>query len=421
MDFSEMHGLGSKRESYKLERVAETVRILEAASWYPPYHPIASAGTDPVCVIEGRERVMLCSNDYLGLSRHPDVVAGAHAALDAHGTGPGGSRFLCGNVDVLCELDRAIAAHVGCEDAITFPTGYMANLSVFHALLDPFLGVFPYRRGQAAVIADECNHATVHDGIDLTRAKRFFFKHNDLADLEARLDQAGDAYPKLIVTEGVYSLDGEVTPLPQIVEIAERRGALLMVDDAHGVGVMGPKGGGTLEHFGLQGRADIVMGSFDKALGGMGGYLAGSKELVRYFRVGCKAYLFSSAMPAVMGGAMLRSIQACRDGAALRARLYENAAFLRRELSALGFSILGDGALPVLPVVIGGEVEAITFSNRLYELGVFAPCFRWPAVPKNTARVRVTPMASHRREHLERVVAAFAAAGREGVLANRAA
>jgi glycine C-acetyltransferase len=412
MDFSELHGLGAKRESRKLERVEETVRILEAAGWYPPYHPVASAGTEPTCVIEGRERIMLCSNNYLGLARHPQVVAAAHATLDGHGTGPGGSRFLCGNVEVLCELDRAIAAHVGAEDAITFPTGYMANLSVFKALLDPFLGIFPYRKGQAAVIADERNHATVFDGIELTHAKRFLFRHNDLADLEAKLAEAGEGRPKLVVTEGVYSLDSEVTPLADIAALAERHGAMLMVDDAHGVGVMGAHGGGTLEHFGLEGRADLVMGSFDKAFGGMGGYLAGRKEVVRYLRAACRAYLFSSALPAVMGGAMLASIAVCRsaDGAARRARLRANAAYLRSALSALGFQVLGDGSLPVLPVVIGDEGAAIAFSGRLYDLGVYLPCFRWPAVPKNTARVRVTPMATHTDEHLARIVAAFAEA-----------
>ena len=421
MDFSNLHSFGSKQESRKMERIEETVQIVEGAGLYPSYETIASAGTEATCVIGGRERVMLCSNNYLGLARHDVVVEEAKRLLDLHGVGPGGSRFLCGNVDVLPELDRKVAELVGAEDAITFPTGYMANLGVFRALLDPLLGVLPYRKGAAAVIADERNHATVLDGIDLSHAKRFLFAHNDVDDLARKLERAKGRHPKMIVTEGVFSLDGEVTPLPEIVAIAERYDAILMIDDAHGIGVMGARGGGTLQHFGLQGRADIVMGSFDKALGGMGGFLAGRKEIVRYLRVAARPYMFSSAVPAVMAGAMIRAIEMCMNGGELRARLRTNAAQLRSDLAGLGFKILGNGDLPVVSVLIGSEEAAITFSNRVYALGVFVPCFRWPAVPKGTARIRATVTALHEREHLARVVDAFRIARDElGVLAAAA-
>jgi 8-amino-7-oxononanoate synthase len=413
MNFSDLHALGSTRETRKLESLEKTLRMIEAAGLYPSYLPIASAGTEPTCDIDGRELVMLASNNYLGLSRHPAVLEGARNLLDVHGVGPGGSRVLCGNVDVLAELERKVAHLVGTEDAITFPTGYMANVGAIKGILDPVLGIFPYRKGAAAVIADESNHATVFDGIALSHAKRFLYAHNDIDDLVRKLEQARDHHPRMIVTEGVFSVDGEVSPLPEIVAVAERYDAILMIDDAHGVGVMGERGGGTLEHFGLQGRADLVMGSFDKALGGMGGFLAGRRDIVKYLRMSSRPYMSSSALPAVMAGAMIRSIERCIHGRELRARLRANADQLREELRGLGFRILGNGELPVVPVVIGEEEAAIAFSQRLLELGVYLPPFRWPVVPKGTARVRATVTALHRPEDLARTVEAFRLAGQE--------
>jgi 8-amino-7-oxononanoate synthase len=407
MDFSELHALGASEETHKLERVERTTRLVEEAGLYPTYRAVASGATEPTCVVEGRELVMLCSNNYLGLARHPAVVEGARRELERHGLGPGGSRVLCGNLEVLNELEARIADWVGTEDALTLPTGYMANVGAINGLLDPILGVLPYRKGAAAVVSDERNHGTLFDGMALSHAKRFLYAHNDLEDLERKLARAADHSPRMIVTEGVYSVDGEVTPLPQIVEIAQRHGAILMVDDAHGVGVLGERGAGTLEHFGLQGQADLVMGSFDKAMGGMGGFLAGRREVVKYLRMSSHPYMTSSAMPAVMAGAMIRSIETCIEGRDLRRRLRANADYLRGALHRLGFRLLGDGTLPVVPVVIGGEEEAIAFSERLLQLGVFLPCFRWPSVPRGTARVRATVTALHRPEHLQRVVDAF--------------
>jgi len=413
MDFSELHTLGASEETHKLERVERTTRLVEAAGLYPSYRVVSSASTEPTCLVDGRELIMLCSNNYLGLARHPAVIEGARRELECHGLGPGGSRVLCGNLAVLGELEERIADLVGTEDAVTLPTGYMANVGAINGLLDPILGVLPYRKGAAAVISDERNHGTLFDGMALSHAKRFLYAHNDLDDLVRKLERAADHSPRMIVTEGVYSVDGEVTPLPQIVEIARRFDAILMVDDAHGVGVLGPHGGGTLEHFGMEGQADLVMGSFDKALGGMGGWLAGRKEVVKYLRMSSHPYMTSSAVPAVMAGAMIRSIEACIEGAELRARLRSNADYLRGALTGLGFRVLGDGTLPVVPVVIGGEEEAIAFSERLLELGVFLPCFRWPSVPRGTARVRATVTALHRPEHLQRAVDAFRQAGQE--------
>ncbi len=400
-------------EGGKLQRVTETLAFAERHLVYPDYRRIESAGTEPVALIDGHEVVMLASNDYLGLSRHPEVVAAVHRAVDAHGAGPGGTRIMCGNVAVLEELDRKVAELVGCEDAVTFPTGYMANLSVFNALLDPWFGLFPYRRGTATVFADALNHATVHDGLALCGARRVLYEHDNLEDLERKLEDVNCKGPKMIVTEGVWSVEGRISSLPAVVELAERHGAILMLDDAHGIGVLGEKGGGTLQHFGLEGRADLVMGSFDKALGGMGGFLAGRRDVVRWLRMAARAYVFSSAVPAIMAAAAIAAIDACREGRLLRRRLTRNASILRTGITGLGFRVLGDGTAPTVPVSVGDEELSMRFQRRLFELGVFAPAFRWPAVAKGTARIRVTPMASHETAHLERALDAFRTAGRE--------
>ena len=413
MDFSPLLDACSGTEQFKFQRIEQVATFLHDADLYPDYTRISSAGTEPEVVIGGRDVLMFCSNNYLSLSNSREVKDAATAAMEAHGMGPGGSRCLCGNVDVLNDLDRACAELVNMPAAITFPTGYMANLSVFRGLLDPFLGIFPYRKGAAAVFADEYNHATIMDGIALSHAKRVLFAHNDLRQLEEKLVKFAEFTPKLIVTEGVFSLDGEVSPLAELVELAHAHGAILMVDDAHGLGMMGHRGGGALDHLGLQGKADIVMGSFDKALGGMGGFIASSDAVVDYLRVSARPYMFSSAVPEVMAAGMIESMRICMSDSDRRTRLQENASYLRRGLEALGFKVLGDGSVPVVPIHIGDEDAAIAFARRTLELGLYAPPFRWPTVPMKTARIRVSPMADHTREQLERAIRIFGQVGGE--------
>ncbi|MDP9037173.1 MAG: aminotransferase class I/II-fold pyridoxal phosphate-dependent enzyme, partial [Myxococcota bacterium] len=400
-------------ENDKLNRYKKTTDFFDDSRMYPDYHRLDSAGTEPTCVVGGRELVMLCSNNYLGLATHPTVLEGARAALDVHGTGPGGSRILCGNVDLLEELDRAVARFFDTEDAITFPTGYMANLSVFQALVDPFVGPLPCRRGTGTIICDQANHATVFDGVKLTSATRVIFRHNDLEDLERRLSAADMRGPRVVVVEGVYSLDSEIAPLAEIGALCRKYGAIFYVDDAHGIGVLGRHGGGSLQHLGLEGEADVLMGSFDKALGGMGGFLAGRRDLVRYLRIAARAYMFSSAIPAVMAGAMLRSLELAHSGELLRRRVRRNYLALRSGLEEMGFRVLGDGTVPVAPVLLGEEKTAVRFQQRLFDEGVLATAFRWPSVPKGAARIRVTPMATHRDDHIARALQAFSKVGRE--------
>jgi len=419
LDLDTIKAAFSGDEAYKLEKVEQFTDFLIDNGIYHTYHELNSAGTEPDVVVEGRPMLMFCSNNYLGLSAHPQIIEDATAQLITHGLGPGGSRCLCGNISVLGELERKVAELVGTEDAITFPTGYMANLAVFKGLLDPFLTpLTPYRKGAGVVFCDEYNHATVFDGIDLSSAKRVLLRHNDMVDLEAKLSKYADASPKMIVTEGVWSLDGELSPLPDVVELAERFGAILMLDDAHGVGWLGSTGGGTAQYFGLQDRVDIIMGSFDKALGGMGGFLAGKKKIINYLRVSARPYMFSSSMQGVTAGGMIRALHICMTEPEHRERLHANAKTLVDGLRAMGYTIWGDGTVPVAPLIVGDEMAAVALSNRIFELGIFAPPFRYPAVPTGTARIRVTPMATHSAQHLERGLAIFEQAGRELGLIN---
>lgn len=400
-------------EQRKMEGLEKCLGFLVEEGLYPDYRPMLSAGTTPEVTFGERQVLMFCSNNYLSLSNAPEVRQAAIDQMSVHGLGPGGSRCLCGNVSVLEELDRTTARLVGAEDAITFPTGYMANLSVFRAVLDPFLAEgIPYRAGEATIFSDASNHATVVDGIRLSAAKKSIFRHNDVEDLERRLRRCRKG-PKLIVTEGVFSLDGELAPLKEICDLAEKYDAILMVDDAHGVGMMGDHGGGTVEHFGLQGRVDIIMGSYDKALGGMGGFLAGRKSLVDYLRVAARAYMFSSAPPALMAGGMIQSMEMCMNEPQRRHRLRENAKRLIEGLRSEGLTVYGDGTVPVAPLLVGDEDKAVAFQERAFELGVFAPAFRWPAVPKHQARIRVTPMADHTDGQIDSAVAVYSRVGRE--------
>jgi len=392
-----------------MQRLFEFTDFLEKEGIAPTFHKIETAGTEPEVIINGKKVLMFSSNNYLGLALHPKVIAKAKEALEKHGLGPGGSRFLCGNIDILDELDKETAELVGTEDAVTLPTGYMANVAVFKAIMDPIIGIFPYRKGEGVIFSDEFNHGSIVDGCRLSYAEKVIFRHNDLSDLEKKLKRSSLRRHKMIVTEGVFSPWGEFAPLPEILELAKKYNAVFMVDDAHGVGAVGKTGGGAVEHFGLRGQVDIVMGSFDKALGGMGGFLASGKKLAEHLRVAARPNILSSAVSGVLAGGLIEAIKICRseEGIKLRSQLSANADYLRKNFNALGFKIVGNGEVPVTPVFIGEESKSIRLADRLLEYGIYSPSFRWPAVPKGESRIRITPMATHKKEHLDALLHAF--------------
>ncbi|MBL0278088.1 MAG: glycine C-acetyltransferase [Anaeromyxobacter sp.] len=354
--------------------------------------------------VGGRRVLNLCANNYLGLAGRPELVAAAQAALPRHGFGLSSVRFICGTQDVHAALEARLARFLGYEDAILFSSCFDANGGVFEALLGE----------EDAVVSDALNHASIIDGIRLCKARRYRYANGDLADLEVQLRQAAadGARFTLVVTDGVFSMDGYLARLPGICDLAERHGALLMVDDSHAVGFVGAHGRGTPEHFGVEGRVDLVTGTLGKALGGAsGGYVAGSREVVGWLRQKARPYLFSNTLMPAIADVSLTVLDLVERGDDLRARLRDNAAFFRGELARLGFTLL-PGEHPIIPVMLDEAPLAQAFAARLLEEGVYAVGFFFPVVPKGKARIRTQMSAAHSRQDLEVAVAAFERTGR---------
>jgi glycine C-acetyltransferase len=342
--------------------------------------------------VEGRgEMLNLCANNYLGLANHPAVVEAAHAALDRWGYGMASVRFICGTQSLHRKLEEHLAAFLGADDTILFSSCFDANGGLFEALLTD----------EDAVISDALNHASIIDGIRLCKAQRLRFANGDMDELEARLVEAAGARRRLIATDGVFSMDGYLAKLDRICELAERHDALVMVDDSHAVGVVGPGGRGTPEHFGVVDRIDILTGTLGKAVGGAsGGYVAGRREIVELLRQRARPYLFSNSLAPPVVAASLAALDLIQNSGELRGRLRENTAHFRARLTELGFDVL-PGEHPIVPVMIGDEVEAARFAERLAAQGVYAVSFSYPVVPRGTARIRTQMSAAHTIDDLD--------------------
>jgi len=354
---------------------------------------------------DGRRVVNLCANNYLGLSGRPELVEAGCAALRRWGFGLSSVRFICGTQEVHRALEARLARFLGVEDALLFSSCFDANGGVFEALLGE----------EDAVVSDALNHASLIDGIRLCKAQRFRYANGDMADLARQLEAADSAGArfKLVATDGVFSMDGYLAHLPEICDLAERHGAMVLVDDSHAVGFVGEKGRGTPEHHRVSGRVDILTGTLGKALGGAaGGYVAGSRPVVAWLRQKARPYLFSNALPPVVAGVSLTVLDLLESGDALRARLRENARFFRAELTRLGFRLL-PGDHPIIPVMLGEAPLAQRFAQRLLDQGVYAVGFFFPVVPRGQARIRTQMSAAHSREDLELAVRAFEKVGRE--------
>ncbi|MEM1346131.1 MAG: glycine C-acetyltransferase [Pseudomonadota bacterium] len=350
----------------------------------------------------------LCANNYLGLADHPRLIEAAKAAMDSHGFGLASVRFICGTNDLHRALEERTARFLGTEDAILFAACFDANAGIFEALLGP----------EDAVISDALNHASIIDGIRLCKAQRHRYASNDMADLEAKLKDAQSARHRLIVTDGVFSMDGVVANLPALCDLAERYDALVMVDDCHATGFMGMRGAGTPEHHGVEGRVQLLTGTYGKALGGgMGGYIAGPAPLIAMLRNRARPYLFSNALPPAIVGATLAAFDLVEESAARRERLHANAAHFRAKMTEAGFSLAGEGH-PIIPVMLGEAPLAVEFAKRMMDRGVFVTAFSFPVVPKGQARIRTQMSAAHTTDDLDRAIAAFTETGRElGVIA----
>jgi glycine C-acetyltransferase len=358
----------------------------------------------PWLTIDSREVLNFCSNNYLGLANDPRLIEAASAALRAFGIGPGAVRTIAGTMTIHRELERRLAAFKGVEAAISLQSGFVANVGTIATLVGD----------GDAVISDELNHASIVDGVRLTKASRSIYRHADVGHLDERLEaaRAAGARRVLVITDGVFSMDGDVAPLPDIVAAAERHGAMVMVDDAHGEGVLGRGGRGIVDHFGLHGRVDVEVGTMSKAFGVMGGYVAGSRDLVEWLHQRSRPFLFSSAVTPPDVAACIASIDILEESTELVDRLWSNAARFRETMTAAGFDT-GNTETPITPVILGDEALAQEFSRRLFEdEGVFAQAIAFPTVPRGTARIRVMVSAAHSDDDLERGAAAFVAVGR---------
>jgi glycine C-acetyltransferase len=357
--------------------------------------------------VNGREYLNLCANNYLGLANHAAVRESAHAALDQYGYGMASVRFICGTQTPHRELEQRLSAYLGTEDTILYSSCFDANGGLFETLLDE----------QDAVISDALNHASIIDGIRLCKARRLRYANRDMAELEARLQESQDCRTRLIITDGVFSMDGTVAPLPEICALAERYGALVAVDDSHATGFMGANGRGTHELHGVMDRIDILTGTLGKALGGAsGGYISGRKEVITWLRQRSRPYLFSNAIPPVVAGTTLRVLDLVEQGTNLRRQIHANARHFRSRMEAAGFRLI-PGETPIVPVMIGEAPLAVKLAERLLELGVYVIAFSFPVVPHGQARIRTQLTAAHTTEQLDRVVEAFITAGHElGIL-----
>ncbi len=344
-----------------------------------------------------------CANNYLGLSSHPAVIEAAKNAIDTHGFGLSSVRFICGTQDLHKTLERKIADFLGMEDAILYAAAFDANGGIFEPLLQE----------DDAIISDELNHASIIDGIRLCKAKRFRYKNNDMADLEIQLQNAGSARRKLIVTDGVFSMDGYLAQIDKICDLADRYDAMVMVDECHATGFIGKKGRGTHEHCNAWGRVDIITGTFGKALGGAsGGFTAAKSEIVALLRQRSRPYLFSNTLAPSIAGASIKVLELLSESTALRDKLEENTAYFREKMTAAGFDIL-KGVHPIVPVMLYDAKLSQTFANRLLDEGVYVIGFYYPVVPQNKARIRVQISAGHERAHLDAAIAAFTKVGKE--------
>lgn len=356
--------------------------------------------------MEGRgEVVILSSNNYLGLCAHPDVVAAGHAALDEFGAGTGSVRFICGTLTAHRDLEAALARLVGCESSLTYVSCWNANEGLCPTLLGE----------QDVVISDQLNHASIIDAIRLaktiTKCQTAVYKHSDMADLEEKLRAAKDARLRLVFTDGVFSMEGDIARLPDIVALARKYDAVVAMDDSHATGVLGKKGRGTAEHFGMVGDVDIITSTLGKALGGAaGGFTAGSAALTDYLTQRSRPQLFSNALPPAVAGSALAAVRVLEAHPELVARLHENARYFRDQLNGLGFKPL-PGETPIVPVILGETAKAIRMSELLLDQGVFVTGFGYPVVPQGHARVRCQLSAAHTREDLDFALSAFKQVG----------
>jgi glycine C-acetyltransferase len=375
------------------------LREIREASLYKSERVLAGPQNARIDLPDRKSVLNLCANNYLGLADHPEVIRAAHEALDRWGYGLSSVRFICGTQAIHKQLERRLSEFLGMDDTILYSSCFDANGGLFETLLD----------AEDAVVSDELNHASIIDGIRLSKAQRFRYRNGDMQDLEAKLQEASRARRLLVATDGVFSMDGRIANLPEICRLAEAYKAMVMVDDSHAVGFMGENGRGTHEHCRVMGRVDILTGTLGKALGGAsGGYVSAHREIVELLRQRSRPYLFSNTVAPMIVGASMKALDIVAQSKDLQARLFSNTQFFREKMSAAGFTI-PPGEHPIVPVMLGDAMLATQMAERLLEKGVYVVGFSYPVVPKGKARIRVQISAAHTTEDLEFAAAQFQA------------
>jgi glycine C-acetyltransferase len=383
--------------------LANNLEGIRNAGLYKPERVIESPQDATITVSGGHQVLNMCANNYLGLADHPAVIEEARRALDRWGYGLASVRFICGTQAIHKELEAKISEFLGTEDTILYTSCFDANGGLFETLLE----------AEDAVISDELNHASIIDGIRLSKAQRYRYRNGDLNDLEAKLKEAREARFRLIATDGVFSMDGHIAKLPEICDLAEKYEAMVMVDDSHAVGFLGQTGRGTPEHHHVGDRVDILTGTLGKALGGAsGGYTSGRREIIDLLRQRSRPYLFSNSVAPPIVAASIKALELLRESTELRDRLHENTRYFRAHMSALGFDII-PGQHPIVPVMIGDAALASRMADLLLDKGVYVIGFSYPVVPQGKARIRTQVSASHTRENLAFAVSKFAEAKAE--------
>ena len=385
------------------KQLSQTLEEIKSQGLYKTERIITSPQDAHIAVAGGKRVLNMCANNYLGLADHPELIKAAKEALDSHGLGMASVRFICGTQDLHKQLEAALTKFLGTEETILYPSCFDANGGLFETLLTE----------KDAIISDELNHASIIDGVRLCKAQRFRYKHNDMADLEAKLKEASGARFRLIATDGCFSMDGTIADLKSIVDLAEKYDALTMIDDAHATGFLGETGRGTHEYRGVMGKIDIITGTLGKALGGAsGGFTSGRKEIVDLLRQRSRPYLFSNTVAPPIVAACLKALEILTASTELRDKLEENTKYFRAAVIERGLTIK-PGVHPIVPIMIGDAAKSQKFAARMLDKGVYVIGFFYPVVPHGTARVRVQVSAAHSREDLEFAVNAFAETNEE--------
>ena len=395
-----------------IDKMKQILEYLDEHDLYPDLR-IINGGADPEVMIDNKKVLMFSSNNYLGLATNKYIIDVAIEAIKKFGVGSDGSRLLSGNLLIHRELEEKIAQFKGGEDAIVWPTGYSANVGVISALTN-YPNITPsVFQDKNIIISDELNHASIIDGCKMSKQKVLIYRHKDVINLEKILKKY-KSKRKLVITDGVFSMDGDIAPLDKISVLCKKYNALLMIDEAHSTGMLGKNGEGTPEYFGLKPvkDIDIVMGTFSKALASTGGFVVGSKDLIRYLKIASRSYIFSTAMMPAASASVIAAIDLITKDPSIRESMWSNVEYMRKGFQDIGFNTL-DSSTQIIPILIGSDEKAIKFSRALFDRNIFGPCVRWPAVSKGMSRIRFTVMSTHKKEQIERLIKSCFDIGKE--------